>query len=252
MKSTFDKDSRSVERFTTNLTASVKARENEENFWKEDTTLINFSRVGASFYVGHQCRVGQLVSLLFPMPKHLRFYDQDEINYRVWGLVQHCSGISSEETADKYHIGVAFVGKTAPSSYYQNPQQTYRICGITENGFWKITENEKPFVIRKDSRFPVSVEVTIQILNEEEAVIAEEKALTENISFGGAAVLSNLSVEAGNSVIFNCEKYAFSSPALVRHKSFNEMISEDGEEKHSKLHLEFIDGRFPLEQVKEI
>jgi hypothetical protein len=243
---------RRVERTPVSINASVKAREDENSFWKEDTSLINVSRAGASFYADYKCQVGQLVSLLFPMPKNLRLYDQDEINYRVWGLVQHCNAVDNDEISGKYYVGVAFIGKSAPISYYQNPRQTYRISGVDETGLWKITENERPFVNRKDSRFPIPLEVTIRIINDRNIVVAEEETVTENISFGGAAVLSSLSVETGGVVSFNCQKYDFSSAAIVRNKNFNETEAEESVYKHSKLHLEFTERKFPLEQVKEI
>jgi hypothetical protein len=252
MTSTNEVELHQVERMPVLINASVKAREGENSFWKEDTSLINLSRAGASFYADHKCQVGQLVSLLFPMPKHLRVYDQNEINYRVWGLVQHCNAVHNNEISGKYYVGIAFIGKSAPMSYYQNPQQTYRISGADETGLWKIRENERPFVKRKDSRFPVSLDVTIRAINDQSVVIAEEETVTQNISFSGAAVLSSLSVEAGSVVLFRCESYGFSSAAIVRDKKFNEAEAEEGEYKHSKLHLEFTEGKFPLEQVKEI
>lgn len=251
MQSTDENELRRAEHFSTSIHASVKAREDEATFWKEDTVLVNLSRIGASFYVEHYCHVGQLVSLLFPMPKHLRFYDQDEINYRVWGLVQHCNKVG-DNSPEKHHIGVAFIGKTAPPSYYQNPRQTYRIGGISGDGLWKIIENERPFVTRKEARFPIMLEVTVQLVNAEKDVVAEESTVTENISFSGAAVLSNLNANTGDWVYVTCEDYDFSAAAIVRHRSFNNEEAFNSDYKLSRIHLEFIDGKFPLEEVKEI
>src|ERR1043165_714988 len=106
------------------LSAVVKAKEDKETFWKETTDLISMSRSGAGFYLNRKCDVGQLVSLMMPMPRHLRCYDADKELYRVWGLIQHCSPVSGEGHTD-YHVGVAFVGKNPPASYHENPVQSY-------------------------------------------------------------------------------------------------------------------------------
>ena len=100
----------------------VKAREDGEKAWKEVADVINVSASGAGFYLPRACTVGTLVSLMLPLPGHLRCYDHDKDLYRVLGLVQHCQPLTREGSSG-YHVGVAFVGKHAPESYKENPSQ---------------------------------------------------------------------------------------------------------------------------------
>ena len=176
-----------------------------------------------------------------PMPRHLRCYDRDKELYRVWGLVQHCSQLSGDGNSG-YHVGVAFVGKKSPASYAENPLQSYRISGMSENGTWKIVEAQTSFVVRRHPRFWVSLEVSLSALDADENIIADKSATTDNISLSGAAVFSTLNVSVGESVKFNCRKHDFSALAIVRNRKTSEY-------ELPKLHLEFIDAEFPMEKV---
>ncbi|MCA1609100.1 MAG: hypothetical protein LC730_06560 [Acidobacteria bacterium] len=101
--------------------------------WKDVADVVSVSATGAGLYLLRECVVGNLISLMLPMPEHLRCYDHDKEVYGVWGLVQHCQKIR-EEDLTRYHIGVAFIGKRPPQSYNDDPTQTYRISGMSEDG----------------------------------------------------------------------------------------------------------------------
>jgi PilZ domain len=232
---------RSNERISLSISAVVKAKESNESSWKETTELISMSRSGAGFYIARQCEVGRLVSLLMPMPRHLRCYDTDKELYRVWGLVQHCSQVSGDGEVS-FHVGVAFVGKKVPASYYDNPLQSYRIAGMSEDGTWKIVESKTDFVVRRHPRYWVSLEIMLSALDSEKNMITDEKAATENISLSGAAIYSDLDVNIGDSVNFDCIPHNFSALAIVRNRQTYEY-------ELPKLHLEFINAIFPVEEV---
>lgn len=240
MSTLSNNENRRSDRISLSLSAVVKAKHSRDDFWKETTDLISISRSGAGFYLEKECQVGQLLSLLMPMPKQLRCYDYDKELYRVWGLVQHCSQVSGNADSG-YHVGVAFVGKYSPASYKENPLQSYRISGMSEDGTWKIVESNAPFVVRRHSRYGISLDVSLSALDSEDNFIADESAVTENISLSGAAVLSALNTDVGEAVKFNCNKYDFSAMAVVRNRrtSGNDL---------AKLHLEFIDAEFPMEK----
>jgi hypothetical protein len=230
-------------RVSLSFSAVVKAREDKETFWKETTELVSISRSGAGFYLPRKCEVGRLVSLMMPMPKQLRFYDTDKELYRVWGLVQHCSPVASGDGTPEFHVGVAFIGRKSPPSYNENPLQSYRIAGINEDGTWRIVEAKADFVIRKNPRFWVALDVLLAAWDDNGKLILDETAKTENISSCGAAVLSNMKIDIGDSVTFDSIPHDFSSLAVVR----NRQTSEDG---LPKLHLEFINGAFPVEKLR--
>jgi hypothetical protein len=223
------------------LSAEVKAKSGKNDFWKEKTELISMSRSGAGFYLESKCEVGRLVSLLMPMPKHLRCYDFEKELYRVWGLVQHCSPVSGGADS-AFHVGVAFVGKNAPASYKENPHQSYRIAGMNENGMWRIVEAKADFVIRRQPRHWLSLEVLLAAWNDDGKLILDETAKTENISVSGAAVFSNMKIDVGDSVTFDSIQHNFSSLAIVRN-------CQTLENELPRLHLEFINGEFPVEEL---
>ena len=235
-------ENRHSERISLSLTAVVKAREDRENFWKENTELVSLSRSGAGFYLIRKCEVGSLVSLMLPMPKHLRCYDTDKEFYRVWGLVQHCSPVSGEGNA-VFHVGVAFAGKNAPPSYAENPLQSYRIAGINEDGTWRIIEAKTSFVVRRHPRYWLALEVFLSALDDDMNMIQDEGAVTENISLSGSAIYSKLDVDIGDSVNFDFTPYNFSATAIVRNR-------QNYENSLPKLHLEFIEAEFPVEDLK--
>lgn len=234
-------EKRRSDRISLSLSAVVKARHSREDFWKETTDLISISRSGAGFYLENECQVGQLVSLLMAMPRHLRCYDHEKELYRVWGLVQHCSPIS-RDAGDGYHVGVAFIGKRSPASYKENPMQSYRISGMNEDGTWKIIEALASFVVRRHHRFWISLEASVSALDAEDNFISDESAATENISLSGAAVFSSLKVDVGESVKFNSKDPEFSALAIVRNR-------QTSDHKLPTLHLEFIDAEFPIEKI---
>ncbi len=236
-----NQDTRRNERISLSLSAVVKGKESIDMFWKENTELISMSRSGAGFYLSRECPVGRLISLMMPMPRHLRCYDTDKELYRVWGLVQHCSPVSGDDDSS-YHVGVAFTGKNVPSSYAENPLQSYRIAGMNEDGTWKIVEAQTSFVVRRHPRYWVSLEIFLSTLDAERNMISDESAVTENISLSGAAVFSNLDVNVGDSVNFDCVLHNFSTLAVVRNRQTSEY-------ELPKLHFEFVDSTFPVEEV---
>ena len=234
-------ENRRNDRISLSLLAIVKGKPSRDEFWKETTDLISISRSGAGFYIKKECPVGQLLSLIMPMPRHLRCYDRDKELYRVWGLVQHCSLVSGDGNSG-YHVGVAFVGKQSPASFMENPLQSYRISGMNEDGTWKIVEAQTTFVVRRHPRFWMSLDVSLSALDENESIIADESATTDNISISGAAVFSTLNVNVGDSVKLNCKKHDFSALSIVRNRQTSDF-------ELPKLHLEFIDAEFPMEKV---
>jgi hypothetical protein len=234
-------DRRSSIRSKISLSATIKGQESADVSWKETSLLTTVSKTGASFNLKKECAIGNLLSLILPMPTELRCYDQDSDFYKVWGLVQHCTPVKKGNFSG-YHVGIAFIGKYAPKSYKENPLNSYRISGIGENGLWKIYEAPKAFISRKHQRFYVELDIKLTLLDSEENVISEEDMKTENISLSGAAVNSTLDAMVGDLVIFSCPAHNFSTPAIVRN------LKPKGETA-SILHLEFIETEFPVREI---
>lgn len=220
----------------------VKVKENADTAWKEVADVISISSSGAGFFLPRPCEVGRLVSLMMPLPPHLRSYDHDKDLYRVWGLVQHCYEVKNSDQTG-YQVGVAFVGKNEPDSYRSDPQTSYRICGMDDIGLWKIAETKGAFKKRQDMRYWTAVDLYLALVDGKRDAIGGEKTITENLSRSGAAVLTTLDVNVGDRVKFISEKYDFSGLAVVCNRQV-------GDDKITRLHLKFVDSNFPVNRLE--
>lgn len=228
-----------VAQASTIMLAVIKVKE-ADGPWKETAEVISISPTGAGFYLKRECKAGRLVSLMIPVEPHLRCYDHDKELYRVWGLVQHCHKITSDDPG--FHIGVAFIGRIAPESYKQDPEQSYRICGMNEDGLWKVKESSKEFRPRKDARFYTVFDHYLAVVDGHKTSLRGERTTTENISKHGAAVISSLNVHVGDRVKFISEKYDFSGLAVV----CNRRERPGGK---ATLNLQFVENTFPVEKI---
>ena len=236
-----NQERRASRRNYTSLSAIVKGQDGDDIFWKETAMISTVSKTGASFNLLRECKIGRLISLIMPMPADLRSYDTDAELYRVWGLVQHCNPILTEEF-ECYQIGIAFIGKNAPESFKLNPLQSYRISGVDENGLWNAIEAKREFVSRKHPRFVVSLEVNLAALDGDGNILAAEDTTTENISLSGAAVFSTLNVKIGSQINYTCRIHDFSSLAVVRN-------IKTVDARMSILNLEFVKNLFPIRET---
>jgi PilZ domain len=236
-----EKNERKSERIFLSLPIRVEAHENQNKVWREVTHLESVSDIGAGFYTSRIFDVGQLVFLSMPIEKEFRRYDHDKENYGVWGIIRHCHRIVRGQNAIN-HIGVAFIGQEPPYSYRKNPATIYKVNEIKENGFWQICEDEQPLSNRKQSRYPIPIEVYIAVYDSDENIIAHEQTVTENISTNGASVFSGLQLNVGDTVKVIKQHGGFTVDAIVR----NQRVGEDN---LPRLHLEFVNVRFPLEGI---
>ena len=224
------------------LAAIIKGKDSVASAWTETAELTSLSKNAAGFFLPRSCMAGRLLSLMLPMPNHLRCYDHDKKLYRMWGLVQHCYE-SAENENDGYHIGVAFIGRDAPESYYRNPAQSYRIVGLGKDGLWRIDEFETAFVARKDLRYWVPIEASIFLLDKDLKTIADDEVRSENISKTGVSVFSNLRVKVGDRIKFASKTPTFSTIAIVKNRRI-------GPDDRTRIHLEFVDGDFPVTEIR--
>ena len=222
------------------LYAVVKAREGSGGRqWKEVADLISVSPTGASFNLPRPVETGTLVSLMIPLPSHMRCYDFEREFYRVWGLVQHCAPMSSDKPV-RYQTGVAFIGKSAPKSHQANPSQHYRISGVNADGLWQVQEAKTDFKNRADVRFWTPVDLYLALIDRKEGSLGGERTTTENVSRGGAAVFTTLDVNVGDRVKFISERYDFSGMAVVCNRQI-------GPDERTRLHIRFVSSVFPVE-----
>lgn len=220
--------------------AVVKVKDKSGKTWKEVGEVISVSLTGAGFYMKRECKPGRLALVAIPVDPEMRSYDKEKELYRVWGLIQHCHKITTEDCG--YHVGVAFIGREAPGSYREDPMQSYRICGMDQNGFWKVQAAEKEFTPRRDARFHAAVDHYLAVVDAGKTSVKGERTITENISKNGAGVITNLDLHVGDRVKFISEQYDFSGLAVVCDR-------RTGVDGKTRLSLQFVGSPFPVERL---
>lgn len=226
------------------LHAVVKAKDKDDSQWKEVADLISISSTGSSFNLPRECEVGTLVSLMVPLPAHMRCYDHDKEFYRVWGLVQHCEPMPADDPT-RFLIGVAFIGKHAPLSYRANPAQHYRISGVDDDGMWSVEETKTPFKKRAEVRFWKAVDLYLALIDTKDGSVGGERTVAENVSRSGAAVFTTMNVGIGDRVKFISEEYDFSGLAVVCNRQV-------GDDDRTRLHIKFVERTFPVETLMKL
>lgn len=233
-------------RVPADLETIIRVRESAKDSWKEITTVSTVSRNGAGFMLKRPVVVGRLVTLLMPLDPMLRAYDKKEELYPVMGLVQYCNE-GLVDNAKIYHVGVGFVGRTVPESYKADPRQSYHICGIDDEGLWKIAESAAQYKIRNFPRFSVEIDVSLSLIRKARKGGAKEAhtrelTRTRNISATGASVISALDAAVGEKVKFGSKEHNYYTIAIVRNRDETHVGGKT-------LNLEFLDSQFPMEKI---
>lgn len=251
MNTASKKESRRIPRFSLALPVRVESRIDENSSWNEITRLSNISAFGAGFNLRRSVQCGRLLQLTIPLPRQMRCYDYTEPQYRVWGLIR--SSIALEKPAagtDEHSVGVAFIGKHPPLSYFDDPNKFYEIDHQTKDELWSVVEvrrdadsNLMPKDLRHQSRLAIPTDIVLEKLDADGNVTAREVTVTENLSLSGAAIFSTLATETGEFLRVRSEIFNVSILSVVRGKR----LGQDG---LPRLHVEFIDRLFPLEGLE--
>lgn len=226
------------------ISAVVNGKDETGATWHDVAEITNYSSTGACVRLPHNYEIGSLISLLLPIPPSLRYYDHEEEFYRVWGLVQHCHKAGTKKDGS-FYVGVAFIGKNAPVGHNSDPGRCYRICGMKSDGLWKVEPLPREFKSRREIRYWTPIELYLAQVDAEGKTLAGARSITENVSKGGAAVISELGANVGERVKFISEEYDFSGLAVVCGR-------QSSKESRSRLHLRFIEVTFPVEKLKQI
>ncbi len=249
---------RKRERLVISLPIRVECRIGKNETWDEISRLIDVTPFGAGFLVSHLIEVGQLLQLTLPLPRQLRCFDHLETQYCVWALVRHVRRLPHEtDEKTRYLVGVAFIGKHPPADYEEDPSKRYEILKQDETGMWLLRELETPTEdspkeskknlsiedTRRATRHKIPLDVILEVFSENGEIISSETTVTENISLIGASVFTSMEVERGRFVRLTSEQYNVSLVAVVKMRR----TTKNG---FTRLHLEFIDRRFPLEGIE--
>lgn len=223
------------------LPVKIEAHEAQNKIWREITHLESISDTGAGFYLSREFEAGQLLHLTMPLEKDLRLYDLDAEQYSIWGIIRHCHRTLRNKFS-VYHTGVAFIGQHPPAGYHKNPSTIYKPGKIKEDGCWEIEKDSQTLSRRKTQRYAIPIDIYIAVCDAEENIIAHERTVTENISETGASVFSGLQLNIGDTVRVYKQNGSFSVDAIVRNCRI-------GADNLPRLHLEFVNVRFPLEGI---
>jgi len=235
---------RRVRRLSLALPIRVFCRESDEYEWMEQSRLVDVSHFGAGFTLTRPLDVGRLIQLMMPLPHQLRCFDHMEPMYSVWSLVRHASPISkvSADGATLFRIGVGFIGKEPPVSYQQDPSVRYEPlpCKPGQTTLWKVGKRQS-ITQRRESRLIIPLEVMVETLDEKGRPAMQEYTVTETISSLGTCVPTSLDVDVGRIVKINSVREPISVFAAIRSR-------ERAANGFSRLGLEFIGGRWPLDK----
>jgi hypothetical protein len=250
MNTASEKNTRRIQRLSLALPVRVEARVGEDNVWNEITRLTDVSAFGAGFNLQRPVKRGRLVQMTIPLPRQLRCYDYAEPQYRIWGLVRNCVSKQNSSTEESHAIGVAFIGKRPPPSYYDDPSRLFEISHQDTKGLWSVidaaVQNEEaktPQELRRHTRFSIPANVVVEKIDAEGNVTASEPTVTENLSISGTAIFSTLDAEVGEFVRIKSDQYNVTIISVVRGRR----LGQDG---IPRLHVEFVDRFFPLEGIE--
>ena len=167
-------DNRVIQRISMQLPIKVEVRVADKMSWEEITRIRDVSTLGAGFVLSRPVKRGRLVFVTIPMPRNLRIYDFAEPQYRIWGIVRRCIRVTSAaDDAETYSVGIGFIGKEPPDSYWDDPSTVYELGSRREDDFWNVTrgtmkedESHLPAEVRRHSRYKIPTNVTVEMLDD--------------------------------------------------------------------------------------
>lgn len=227
------------ERLPLTLPVRVRGRETLTFEWSEVTRLTNVTPFGAGFTLRHPTEKGRLLHMTIPMPRQLRVFDHVEEQYRIWAVVRYIKA-SVVEKQTVFDVGVAFIGKRPPASYENEPWKRYDIATTAFQAQKSADEILIPFADQRAyTRHNIAVDMRIEVIDPNGAVIQTEHTVTEEISTRGATLFTTLEIPLGRFVRLTSEQYNITTHAAIRSRS-------TGADGVPRIHVEFIDKEWPL------
>jgi hypothetical protein len=235
--------------------------------WEEVSSTEDVSQGGLSLCLNRRVELGQVLALSLPMPKRLRDFDLNEEAYRVYGLVR---GIVHKE--DRERVGLMFFGKYPPRGFHERPGARYLLPSDSVAGMPVPPELRQPTLAppaapplptaappplpsasqeihldpmspalhdrRASARIDLFVNFTLQQVDEWGAVLQEELTVADNLSRGGAHVMTSLEFAKNDVIQLEESGGGFATRAEVRGV-------KRGRDGIIRLHLRFLDGQTP-------
>jgi uncharacterized ParB-like nuclease family protein len=229
------------ERLALQLPVRINCRETPDFEWSEVTRLINVTPFGAGFTLKRPTERGRLLHMTIPMPRQLRVYDHVEDHYRIWAIVRYLRGRTNPQ-ASAFEVGVAFIGKRAPVSYESQPWKRYEISAGPFDKLAAVDETWEPGPrdeSESHTQHNMAVDMRVELVDVNGAIIASEQTVTENISVQGASLFTTLDVQVGRFVRLTSDQYRVTAFAAIRSRT-------TGADGVARIHVEFVDRQWPL------
>ena len=229
------------ERLALHLPVRVQGRETPDFAWTEMTRLNDVTPFGAGFTLKRPTEKGRLLYMTIPMPRQLRVFDHVEDQYRIWAIVRHMKARTANNVA-MFDVGVAFIGKRAPSSYEKEPWKRYDVATTTFQALTSPDDIVTPLSTedqQDQTRHNIAVDMRVEVVDENGEVLESEHTVTEDISKQGATLFTTLQVPQGRFIRVTSDQYAITAHAAIRSRS-------TGANGVPRIHVEFIDREWPL------
>lgn len=236
-----NRDSKRIrERLALQLPVRIHCREALDFEWTEMTRLANVTPFGAAFTLTRPTEKGRLLHMTIPMPRQLRVFDHVEDQYRIWAIVRHLKS----KTTDKgpaFEVGAAFIGKRAPASYEAEPWKRYEISVGRADKLAAVDEMLRPDSAdqREHTRHQIAVDMLVEMLDLNGAVVLSEQTVTEDISPQGATLFTTLEIPIGRFIRLTSDQYRTTAYAAIRSRT-------TGADGIPRIHIEFVDKQWPL------
>ena len=227
------------ERLALHLPVRVQGRETPDFEWNEITRLTNVTPFGAGFPLKHPTEKGRLLFMTIPMPRQLRVFDHVEAQYRIWAIVRYMKATVAEK-GTMFEVGVAFIGKRPPASFEQEPWKRYDISTSAFQTLAPAEEILTPITDqRAHTRHNIAVDMRVELVDLNGAVVMSEQTVTEDISARGATIFTTLPIPEGRFIRLTSDQHGITTHAAIRSRS-------TGGDGVPRIHVEFIDKEWPL------
>jgi hypothetical protein len=223
------------------LPVRVQGRDTPDFEWNEITRLTNVTPFGAGFSLKHPTEKGRLLFMTIPMPRQLRVFDHVEDQYRIWAIVRYMKATVGEKGA-VFDVGVAFIGKRPPASFEKEPWKRYDISTSTFQALAAPDDILTPLPStdqRTYTRHNIAVDLRVEVVDVNGAVVMSEHTVSEDISTQGATIFTTLEIPAGRFIRLTSEQHGITRHAAIRSRS-------TGVDGIPRIHVEFIDKEWPL------
>lgn len=243
-----DAPSSGRQRPTPAVSVCVRGRDPDGAEWAEVTRMLDATQSGASFVLGRQPRLGQLLHITLPPPVIAARARAEDYGGH-WSLVWALSPQEAADGSPAHKVSVTYVGNDLPRHFVTRAGRDFGFVFEDDGG---VRLHERLALVggagaadrrRRGTRLQIPVEVKLEVLDERDVVIETESTVTENISRGGAAVWTALAAEPGASVRLMGVRNGVTVQGVVRRR-------RAGADGITRLHLEFTEGVWPLEGLR--